>query len=358
MEEKTMGPENKGGKTFGMAIQGGRSVPDIIPGIDKPFEPGRKKGKGIGKGVRNALIAATALTALGGAGYATYQEVPAIRRSVDRWLNGVPIEEKFPIKLEQSSFTPVTEEEERKLWENTKMVDLENHTFTIGIPFDKETIDRNPNIRTDQEFDAIPVPGTNIEELREKGVKNVTYYTGLSKGDRFRLIFDEERYKASVITSAIAGETQRGPVDTFTSAYTVVIVILQDRETGKNERFIIEGLYAKLLVENAPFPKGRGPSIEDGTLVGTRTSILELTTDLQDWDGKNEISNNERGQFVARSYFMQENPQAPIPLTLQHLKASNGDTATHKVLSDGAVNYGNGVIGPTPEDVRRANSGK
>ena len=132
--------------TKGVVAVPGRTVPE-------PLQEPKKEGKGFGKGVRKALVAATALTALGGAGYAVYNEVPAINRTVDRWMHGAPLEEKFPILLPQENFTPVTPEEEKKLWEFVTRNDSKLRPEETA-----ETEEETEEAEQEEAFIHIPIP--------------------------------------------------------------------------------------------------------------------------------------------------------------------------------------------------------
>lgn len=262
--------------------------------------------------------------------------------------------------LDRNSFTTISQEEEKSLWENTKIVDLENHTFTMGFPFDQETVDKNSSIKLDQKF-QIRSAYTFVQELKNQGVKNVNIFRGLSKGDQFNLIYDENKYEASIMTVTVAGVKSGEGEGSYTPAYTSFIVFFRDKSTGEKlgAGLTIQGLLANPLinVKLPPYGSNRNFIFEDGIPVVSGTAILELTTDLQDWNGnKAALLPGEEGQFAVRSRTKQKNPQAPIPLTGIFL--STADSKIVSARSDGAVDYGNGVIGPTPEDVQRANSGK
>lgn len=242
------------------------------------------------------------------------------------------IEKKFPIKLEQSSFTPVTKEEEQKLWENTKTVDLENHTFTIGFPFDQATIDKNPNIKMAQQFDAILPPFIDAKKLEQDGVKNLENISGLSQGAEYKITYDDARFDASVIILSTAGVTETVGSNSFSPAYTSYCLILRDKETGKSAiQQTISGLYAEPLIQTEPFPTQVSPVYENGTSIKSGNSILRLTTSLQDWDGKTgQPLPGQKGQFTTRSAYQQENPRAPIPLTTNFLRSSDSNIASQQ----------------------------
>jgi len=91
MSPELKSPQNeKGGTTFGMATKTGVSTPERTVRETSPVPEIATKKREVkpppvkkGRGVRNALIAATALTALGGGGYAAYENIPAVHRAVD-----------------------------------------------------------------------------------------------------------------------------------------------------------------------------------------------------------------------------------------------------------------------------------
>lgn len=238
------------------------------------------------------------------------------------------LEERFPIVLPQENFSLVTKEEIKNLWQNTKTLDLDNYTFTEGFPFDQATIDRNPNLRMDQQFDGIFPPFIDGSKLKQEGVKNVTYYSGLQKGEDYKLIYDSEKLDASINFGYKFGITQGTAGNSFTPAYTVYAVTFRDKKTGEITKGSIAGLYAEPLIEAKPLPKDHHQVLEDGTPVKSGESIMKLTTDSQDWDGKTgEILPGQKGQFMVGTSYEQQNPMAPIPLTNRYLQTPTGNIA-------------------------------
>lgn len=245
---------------------------------------------------------------------ATAYTIPAIHEQVnssvaDWWKSigdsiGAPsFEEKFPILLTKENFSPVSKEEERKLWESTKTVDLENHTFTIGFPVDQTTIDNSPNLRMNSYFDQNLVGGSPalirvLEKLKEQGYKNVSQLSGFPKDAQIYYRYDSTMFDASIIKIAIAGEIEGG---TFNPAYTNYRIILKDKRTGQIYEGGISVLYGKVLVDPAPYPKDHHPTYEDGTPIRPDQPIVQLTTDLQDWDGKGQVLPGQKGQIVIDS---------------------------------------------------------
>ena len=274
-----------------------------------------------------------------GVGAIAYETVPAIHRlvgsafldNIKGFFKGTTFEERFPIVLSKDKFTSVSKEEEQELWRNTKTVDLENHTFTIGFPVDQATIDKSPNLRMNEKFDAILPPFINRDKLIQEGVKNVKTLSGFEKGTEYMVGYDESKYEASVLTIALAGVVQGQGGGSFNPAYTNVTIIYRDRATGKIEfHQTIGGLYADLLVPIKPYPENRGFVYEDGSPIKSGGALLRLTTDLQDWEGKGQVLPDQQGQFVIRSTYQQENPKAPIPLNTGFLRMPNGNIASSR----------------------------
>lgn len=300
------GNRGKGGKTLGFTPRGVAPQPelpiDTFPGRTAPEARPEPRKKGIGKGIRNAIIAGAALTTLGGAGYVAYQEIPEVHRLVDDRIPGTPIEEKFPIKLEQSLFTPVSETEMGNLWKNTKTLDLEKHTFTIGFPVDQATIDKSPNLRMNHEFDTFTLTPDQAEKLQKQGFKTDTQISGFPKDAKIYYRYDATKFDASIIKITIAGEIQGEGSNSFEPAYTTYRVILRDKQTGKQYEGGIDVLYGKPLVNPAPFPTDHHPVYEDGTPIKPDEPIVQLTTDLQDWDGRTGYPlPGQKGQVVIAS---------------------------------------------------------
>ena len=308
----------------------------------RPHFPEQMPAKPRRHTARNIALAGTALGALGAGAYGAYQNVPAVYQSVDTLGQGVPerwnslfskptFEERFPIALPKERFTSVTSEAEKELWRNTKTVDLENHTFTIGFPVNQATIDKSPNLRMNEKFDAILPPFINRDKLIQEGVKNVKTLSGFEKGTEYIVGYDERKYEASVLTIALAGVVQGQGGGSFNPAYTNVTIIYRDRATGKIEfQQTIGGLYADLLVPIKPYPENRGFVYEDGTPIKSGEALLRLTTDLQDWEGKGQVLPDQQGQFVIRSMYQQENPKAHIPLNTDFLRMPNGNIASSR----------------------------
>lgn len=294
MEAKNMARQERiGQRTFG--IETSQEAPTLLrPKTEKSL---------IQKLVNNlALRIVLAGGALTYTGYAAYYEIPAVHERLnslgsglaERWnsfFGGQTTEESFSIVLPQNGFTPVTPEEKQKLWQNTKTVDLENHTFTIGFPVDQKTIDKSPNLEINSYFDPSLIIGPPsfmqvIEKLKEQGFKNVTQLSGLPKDTQIYYRYDPTRFDASIIAIGIAGVTQGEGSNSFTPAYTNLRVILRDKQSGRNYESTISVLYGKFLITPASYPKDHHPVYEDGTPIKPDEPILQLTTDLQDWDGK------------------------------------------------------------------------
>lgn len=238
-------------------------------------------------------------------------------------------EKKFPIVLSPDKFTPVTPEAEKLLWQNTKTVDLENHTFTIGFPADKGTIDRSPNLRMNTYFEPTLFAGidtSKLQQLQQEGIKNVTQLSGYSKGAQIGFNYDATRFQASIIAIGIAGIKQ----GEFIPAYTNYRVILREKKpSGRSFEGTISVLYGKPLKDAAPYPEKHHPVYEDGTPIESGESILELTTDLQDWDGKNQVLHGQGGQVMYAAIAGGISPTTSELLIFSpvFLRASNGNIA-------------------------------
>lgn len=240
------------------------------------------------------------------------------------------------IQLTKSSFTPVSPEQQQELWKNTKTVDLENHTFTIGFPVDQATIDKSPNLRMNQQFDAI-LPPIEKNKLEQEGVKNVITMSELPNGTEYKVIYDDARFDVSVILLAVAGVTQGQGSNSFTPAYTSYRLLFRDRETGTiSSQAGISGLLAQPLVTTNPYPKDHHPVYEDGVPIKSGDSIMKLTTDLKDWDGSiGQPLPGQKGQFQMAVSYEQKSPydsriMLGIPLTTTFLKTPNGNLAVQQ----------------------------
>ncbi len=285
--------------------------------IPRPGEPQKRKpNKLMRLGVPVALVG---LLSVGAGIYVAQEEDPTnpVTDSVS--------DDRFPIKLDQSSFTLISETEEEELWKNNKMLDLSTRYFTVGFPFSQNVIDQSPNLAMDERFDAILPPFIDKNEF--VGIKNLKYLSGLPDGTEYKVYFNKGIYEASVVTIAIAGELLEG----FKPAYTMVKVIFKNKATGINDsEQVIEGLYASLLVPKRSYPRNHSPVFEDGTPIRSGDSLLQLTTALQDWDGKGQILPHQKGQFIIRSSYQQQDPRAPIPLNTNFLRTTNGNNASWK----------------------------
>ncbi len=218
-----------------------------------------------------------------------------------RWnslFQGQTIEQKFPIVLPQNSFTPVTNDEKQKLWENTKTVDTSSHTFTQGFPVSQATIDQSPNLRMNSYFEPGLFAGVDTTTLQQKGIKNVTQFSGLPKDAAVHYDYDFTKFDASMIAIGIAGVKQGEGTNSFTPAYTNYLMILKDKQNGDQFSQTFSVLYGKPLIEPALYPKETRPVYENGTPIKSEDAIEELTTDLQDWDGKNQALPGQKGQIV------------------------------------------------------------
>lgn len=234
--------------------------------------------------------------------------------------------EKFPIALTPDKFETVTSEQEQILWQNTEALDLKNHTFTTGFPFD---VDRNPDLMMDQEFNAVLPAWVDGNKLKREGVKNVTYFSGLGKGEHFRLYYDSRKWEASVILMYPAGITQGKGLDgsLFTPAYTLYVATLRNKETGEITGKSIAGLYAEPLIQTNPYPENHSLTYEDGAPIKSGEAIMKLTTDLRNEHEERKKVRGQKGQFVVTTSYKQRNPRAPIPLTETYLPAPSGRIA-------------------------------
>lgn len=323
----------KGGTTHGFAMKDVGAPPPELPGIDpgigKVIGPTKAEAKAANAreyaptGLARVLAelaenwkatAAVGVTLAAGGAVLAHKTIPAVQRgvntlgdSVAEWFRdripGEPIEKKFPIKLDQSSFTPVTPEEEKRLWENTKTVDLEKHTFTIGFPAPQTIIDRSPDLRMNQEFNTYTFTPAEVEKLQKQGFKTDTQISGLYlKGDKFNLDYDSTKFDASIIEITTAGQLQGEGSNSFNPAYTTYRVIYRDKQTGRQYSGAISVLYGRPLVNAAPFPTDHHPVYEDGTPIKPDTQLAEFTTDLLDWDGKTgQVLPEQKGQVIIGS---------------------------------------------------------
>jgi len=303
------------------------SAPDNSPKVKKPL---MQKLAG-NPAVRIGLGGAVATVG----GYGLYQ-VPAIHQGVDTLLSGVSDywksltgqespEKLFPIKLDQSSFTPVSAAEEEDLWKNTKTVDLDNHTFTIGFPVDQETIDQSPNLRMNAYFEPkLYSGGVDVAKLEKEGIKNVVQLSGLPKDYKACYKYDQTKFQVSAIPIGIAKGIDGQ--DSSASEYTAFRLLIKNRQTGKNFETNIEGLYAKPLIKLVPYPNHH-PVYEDGTPIDPDTPIFQLTTDLQDAKG---VVPGERGQVVFQAIYAGNDADGIIELTQIFLKTAEGSFATTK----------------------------
>ena len=236
------------------------------------------------------------------------------------------------IKLTPSSFTPVTPEEEKELWKNTEIVNIESNTFTLGFPIKKNAIDQNTTLTINSYFEPELLRGVkNISELEEAGVNNITQISGLPKDIPIYFNYNQSRFKASVIKLGIAGETQGEGPGSFTPSYTNFRVFLRDVQTGENYSIIISALYATPLIEANPYPTDHSAVFDDGTPITPDSPIFQLTTDLQSWDGKNQILPGQGGQIVFSNIggvHGNPNPSGVPFLTPVFLKTPAGTIAT------------------------------
>jgi len=287
---------------------------------------------------RNLAVAGGSLFVAGLGAYGAYETVPIesfansfndTRLVIADFFTAPSLEERFPNQMPQSAFIPVSSEEKRELWKNTKSVDFDKHTITIGFFTDQNTLQKS-SIRQNQEFNAILPPYIDKEQLKQDGVLNLRHFTGFPKGAPIYFQYDTDKFEASAISSDVAGETKSGGGMTFTPAYTTIRIILRDRVTGETFGFIIGGLHAKQLIEIPPFPEDHGPVYEDGAKIDPNKPILRLDTDLQDFDGKGQILPGQKGQVYIKSFFDQPNPRAPIPLTVNFLQIPEGNIAVNK----------------------------
>lgn len=287
--------------------------------------------------VGTGLAAAAALTAAAYAMPAIHEEVNSNVadwwKSIGDFSRAPTFEERFPIVLPKEGFTPITKDEEQELWKNTKTVDLENHTFTIGFPVDQATIDKSPNLRMSKEFDVL-LPPIEKNKLEQEGVKNLDTVSGLPNGAEYRVIYDDAQFDVSVILLAVANVTQGESSNSFTPAYTNYRLLFKDKETGViSLQGGVSGLLAKPLISTKPYPKNIHPVYEDGTPIKSGASIMKLTTDLQDWDGKTgQLLPGQKGQFQASVSYEQQSPydsriMLGLPLTTNFLKAPDGNIA-------------------------------
>lgn len=324
--------QKKGGSTFGMdtkgvPLRGGRTTTQEPPPMDTS-KPTKEKGKGFKKKTGLFIAGGLALAGVGGtaiAVYQGYQVIPAIHQSVDAvgktiddsWNSisqGPTIEERFPIALPKENFTLVNKEEKQKLWENTKTVNPENHTLTIGFPGNLEDINKG-TIRMKRYFEPTVFIGTDAEkkEAETTQPENVTQMTGFAKGKQFSFNFDSEKFDVSVFDIKTAGVNKGG----FLPAYTTARFILKDKETGKEIRTAVSVLGGKWLIAPAPSPKDHDTIYAEGTPISSDTLILELTTDRQNWDGKGQVIPGEGGQIV---YFSASGGPTPIAPDTKFLK--------------------------------------
>lgn len=302
--------------TIGKVAAPTRTAPDVLR---QPTQPKEKNPWSLKKKIALALSAA-AITAAGVGGGILG---PKLLRGDGQTGQTETI---GGIILDRNSFTPVSQEEEQKLWENTKTVDLENHTLVMGFPIDQATIEQSPNLRIDQQFDAILPPYIDANQLKQAGVKNLENMSGLPQGTEYKVRYDDTKFDASVIILGTAGVTETIGASSFTPAYTSYRLILRDKESGKSAvQQTISGLYAEPLIQTEPYPTQVSPVYENGTPIKSGDAILRLTTDQKDWDGRTgQALPGERGQFTVRSYYQQENPRAPIPLTQEFLSNNAG----------------------------------
>lgn len=291
-------------------------TPDEAKEIRRKHEKDQRRRSKIATAGKVAL-AGTAV--VGGTGAIGYITVPAIHQSVDQFAakhwGGVgvsaqtgeidanfeatpsEIAKKFPIIIPKDSFTPVAASEIPSIWEEVETVDDQNHTFTTGFTISQEDLARAGEIRHKSVFDRSLFAGVakeTIDQMEQAGIKNREVISGFVKGTKFGLNFDSEKFDASIIKVATAGETKGN----FTPAYTTLRVMLRHKEDGKSYSFNLHVLQGKPLVEPAPYPKGHRPVVEDGTKIDPSSLFIELTTDLQDWDGSGQILPGQEGQIV------------------------------------------------------------
>lgn len=293
-----------------------RPVPEITP------TPQRKRKEPLTIKQKVAMGAAAFAVAVAGVGVATVVAHKFSNRTEQtETISGIP--------LDRNSFTPISKEEEQELWSNTKTVDLENHTFTLGFPFDQATINIS-NLLISQEFNAI-LPPPEKAQYEKDGVKNVTTMSGLPNGTEYKLKHDYTKYEASVILLGTAGVTEGKGLNSFTPAYTSYRIILRNIKTGEIEQGRVSGLYAEPLIKTNPYPTDHHATYEDGTPVKFDSQLMRLTTDLQDWDGKTgQIVPGEKGQFQLGFSSEQQSPYdsrtvSVVLLTAQFLKAPDGN---------------------------------
>lgn len=364
-KQKTQGPKEqhlmqlKVGDRPAVTDKPREAQPDLTPEqleeLKKKYRKDQRKGNPVGTAVKVGV----ALGILSGGAYAVYegyQHVQAQERpanpsntnvdAVNNFLNNGEIDntfqaaspeiaKKFPIVLPKESFTPVTQEEKQSLWENIETVDKENHTFTISLPFSQKTIDASSEIRMNSFLGTdsfIGVPTKEIDKLIASGVKDTRQFSGILEKDApIYSPYDFTKFDVSLISLSIAGVENKG----FNPAYTSFRVILRDKQTGRESVSIIYGLYAKPLIEIKTMPTDHHAVFEDGTQINSTTQIMQLTTDLLDWDGKTgQIIKGEAGQVGIRSPSTNErvDPRTvdvfELASTLNLLKTPNGNFAT------------------------------
>lgn len=293
---------------------------------------------------KNPVFKAAAGTVVVAGGVtAAYQAIPAIHQSVDslgqaaaeRWNSMAgqeTFEERFPIVLSQENFTLVTPEEEKELWKNTKTVDLENHTFTLGFPASQAVIDQSPNLRMNSYFEPALFAGVDTSTLQQEGLENVNQLSGFPKDAPIGLNYNPE-FDASIIEIGIAGVKQGDGANSFTPAYTNYRIIFRDRQTGKEYEQSISILYAKPLIDAAKYPKNHHPTYADGSPIKPGMPFVQLTTDLQDWDGiTGQVLPGQKGQVMldAIAGGIDEKTSRIIVLTPVFLKDPTGHIASQQ----------------------------
>lgn len=240
------------------------------------------------------------LGGLGGGVYEAYQHLLPLHETTNN-----PIRNPFPYELDTSSFPTITQSQaEEQLKNGGNIADVENHNITMFLPISKETLDKTPIINYNQVFIADLPPYVDMAEL--KNVKNVVQIDGLPDGTTVRA-----PAKGMLRVLAIAGQKFGTGNNTDIPSYSEISIAIQDKD-GKTLWISISILGGEPLLDLSQATwESKGIEIKTGQ------PLFRISKN-------NAVGGKalgvENGQIVIRAAYDQQNPRAPIPLTINFFK--------------------------------------